>query len=188
MPMQELRGNSQLGADLAHFVFIEGRQRLDDSSRVNQFLNSGDTVVMGLYDISSRRAARLDRIGINGPLPQDPMAVQKMTGAQNPLLHGNELLADDVPLLLRIANSRERTQKLAFGSLDMKGRSAQLREQPAHVFGLSFPHEPGVDINAIHAFRPKGAKAQRVGNRRVNSAADEEEHIAIARHRSDLLL
>ena len=68
------------------------------------------------------------------------MAVQKMPGAQNALLHRYELFADDVPLLLGIANALECAEKLALGGLDVKSRGAQLGEQPLDVIGFTFAH------------------------------------------------
>ena len=39
--VEELGGQAQLAADLAHFVFVVGTQRLDDAARVDQLLNAG---------------------------------------------------------------------------------------------------------------------------------------------------
>ena len=36
MPIQKLRGDAQLAADRAHFVFVKRRQRLDEAARFDQ--------------------------------------------------------------------------------------------------------------------------------------------------------
>src|ERR1700736_4719081 len=115
MPVQKLARDTELGADLANLIFIKRGQRLDDPARLDQLLNSGNSVVMGLDDIRSRGAARFDGVGIDGSLPENPVAVQKMASAQHALLHGDELFADDVPFPFRIANTRQRVQKLTLG-------------------------------------------------------------------------
>ncbi len=98
-------GNAQLFADLANFVFIERRQRLDDPARLDQLLDARHAIVMSLDDVGLRGAARFDGVRINRALSQDPMAVEKVAGAQDAFLHHDELLADDVALW-----SRDRTR------------------------------------------------------------------------------
>ena len=49
--MQKLAGDAELGADLADFIFIERGQRLDNAAAVDQLLDAGDAVVMGLDNI-----------------------------------------------------------------------------------------------------------------------------------------
>src|SRR5437868_5443710 len=105
MPVQEFRGDSQLFADLADFVLIERRERLDDSAGLDQLLNTCDAVVMSLDDIRSRGTAGFDGVGINRALSENPMAVEEVAIAQNALLHGYELLADDVAFHLRVAHA-----------------------------------------------------------------------------------
>ncbi len=94
--------------------------------RFDQLLNPGHAVVMGLDHVRFRGAAGFDGVGINGSLAQNPMAVQKMAGAQDALLHGDELLADDVALGLGIAHARQRFEKFGFGFFDVKRRGAEL--------------------------------------------------------------
>src|SRR5437868_6073328 len=109
--MQKLAGDSQLLADFANLILVEGCQRLNDAAAVDQLLDSGNAIVMGLDQIGSSGAAGFDRVRIDGSLAQDPVAVEKMAAAQHALLHGDKLLADDVALLLRIANAGQRIEK-----------------------------------------------------------------------------
>src|ERR1700689_5485205 len=111
MPVEKLGGNAQLFADLANFIFIKPRQRLDDAARVDQLLNSGDAIVMGLDHVGLRGAAGFDGVGINGALPQDPIPAEKLSAAPYSFLHHDELPADDVPLGLWIDDAFESFQK-----------------------------------------------------------------------------
>ncbi len=123
MAIQKLRRNAQLPADLANFIFVKRSQRLDDAACFDQLLNARDAIVMGLDDVGFRGAARFDGVGINGALPQDPIAIEKMPGAQDALLHRDELLADDVALGLGIGDAFERLQKFRFSFFHAKVRA-----------------------------------------------------------------
>src|SRR5579862_1412668 len=122
MPMQKLAGDSELGADLADLILIEGRQRLNDPATFDQLLDSGHPIVVRLDDVRSCGSTRFDGVWIDGSLPQYPVAIQKLSGAQDPLLNSDEMLADYMPFLLGIAHTRQRAEKLGFGGLDMKRR------------------------------------------------------------------
>ena len=79
-------------------------------------------------------------------------------------------------------------QKFGFGLLDMKRCGAELLEQAAHIGGLAFAHQAGVDINSVDAIRSQGAQAERIGDGGIHAAADKKEHVAIPRDRPDLFL
>src|ERR1051326_2577597 len=186
--MQKLAGNPELRADLANLVLIERCQRLDDAAAFDQLLDACDPIVVGLDHVRSRGAAGFDSVGIDGPLPEDPVAIEKMAGTQDALLDGDKLLADDVPLLLRIADARQSAQNLGSGIFDVKRCGAEGLKQALDVGGLAVPHQPSVDVNPIDALRTERPQAQRGGDRRIDSAADEEENIAVCGDAADLLL
>src|SRR5216684_3177435 len=95
MAVQILVGDAELGADLAYLVLVERRERLDDAAVVDQLLDTGYSVVMGLDEIGLGRAAGFDGVGINGALAENPVAVQEVSGLEDAVLHGDELFADD---------------------------------------------------------------------------------------------
>ena len=66
------------------------------------------------------------------------------------------------------------------GVFDEEGAGAQRREVRAHEFGFAFAHQAGVDVGAVNALRAQRAQAQRVGDGRIDAAADEEEDVAAA--------
>src|ERR1035438_7761530 len=109
-----------------------------------------------------------------------------MAGAQYPFLNGHELLADDVPLLFRVAHALKRAEKFALGLLHMKRGGSQLLEQAADVGGLAVAHQSGIHIDTVDAIGSQGTQAERVGDGGIHTAADKKEHVAIARDRSDL--
>ena len=101
MAFQQFRGERKLAADGADFVLIERRKRFDDAAFVDQLLNAGDAVVMGLDEIGLGAAAGFDGVRVDGALAQNPAAVEIVFAFENALLDLDKLLADDVALLFR---------------------------------------------------------------------------------------
>ena len=101
MALQQFRGERKLPADGADFVLIERRQRFDDAAFVDQLLNAGDAVVMGLDEVGLGAAAGFDGIGVDRALAENPAPVEIVFAFENALLDFDELLADDVALLSR---------------------------------------------------------------------------------------
>ena len=64
------------------------------------------------------------------------------------------------------------------GVFDEEGAGAQVREVPPHEFGFAFAHHAGVDVGAMNPLRAERAQAQRIGDRGIDAAADEEEDVA----------
>ncbi len=141
---------------------------------------------MGLDDIRAGGAAGFDGVRVDGSLPQDPSAIEKMAGAQDAVLNRNELFADDVALFLGIADAFERAQEFAGGVFHMKCFGTELFEQAADVGGFALAHQAGVDINPVNAFGAERSEAESVGDGRIHAAAHEEENVAIAGDRPDL--
>ena len=64
------------------------RQRLDDLALLDQRLDALDPVVVGLDLGRVAGAARLDRVGVDRPLPQQPLLVAQPQPGELVLLHG----------------------------------------------------------------------------------------------------
>src|SRR5579875_1339112 len=101
-----------------------------------------------------------------------------MLGCKDPLLYFDELLSNSKTLLLRVENTFERGEKLRFGFFHLKVRCPQLAENSAHEVGFAFAHQPGIDIQAVHALRTECSQTQRVCNGGIDPAAHKKKHAA----------
>ena len=180
MPLEQFLGEAQFAAHLAHFVLVEEAERLDDALGFHQPLDAGHAVVVGLDHRRLGRAAGFDRVGIDGALPENPVVVQEVVGLDGALLHPNELLADDPPLLFRIRDAAQRRQELAARVLHHEGAAA-VPENAAHEIGLALAHQAGVHVDPPHPLAAERAQAEREGHRGIDAAADEEEDVAALR-------
>ncbi len=178
MAVEERGRETQLAADGAHFVFIERRQGLDHAAFLDQLLNSGDAVVVGLDEIGLGGSAGFDGVRIDGALAENPAAVEEALGLQNPLLHLDELLADDVALLFRFDGALQGVQELRLGVLHLKAAGAQRGEVGADEIGFSFAHQAGIDVGAVNAVRAQAVEAQSEGDGGIDASADEEKDAA----------
>ena len=152
MAIEQFGGQAQFAADLAHFVLVERFQRLHDAARFDQLLNAGHAVVMRLDEGGLGGAAGFDRVRIDGALAENPVLVEQAARFDDALLHAHELFADDVALALRLADARERLEKLLFGVLHGDARHA------ADEFGFAFAHQAGIHIDAAHAAAPSARR------------------------------
>src|SRR5690242_19392100 len=188
MPVEQCGSQPELPADGAHFIFIERCQRLDDAAFLNQALNPGDPVVMGLDEFGLGGPARFNGVGVNGALAENPAAVQEIFRLENAPLNAHELFADDVALDLWLDRALKSAQELFGGILNRDGARAQGLEVSAHEFGFALAHQAGVDVGSMHTVRPQRPQAQRVGYRRIHAAAYEKENLPVFRDRADLIL
>src|SRR5580704_7761957 len=187
MPLEQLRRQTQLQADLADLILVERAERLDNTAFLQQLLYTGDAVMMRLNSLGALSTARFDGIGIDSSLAQNPMPVQQAMRFDDPLLLLQELLADDVPLALRIAYARQRRQEAILRPVDLDSSAAERVESGAHEIGLPFAHQAGIDVDAAHPRTAECAQTYCIGDRRVHSAADKEEDITVAYHPTDVL-
>ena len=67
---------------------------------------------MRLDQIGFGRSLGFDGIGINSALAKNPLAVEVVLAFENPLLHLDEIMPDDVALLLGVGYALECTKKL----------------------------------------------------------------------------
>ena len=188
MPVQQFGREAQFAADGANFVLIKGRERLDDAAFVDQLLNPGDAVVMGLDQVGLGGAAGFDGVGVNGALAENPAGRRGSARFENALLHLDELLADDVALSFGIGDAlRARLRNCCSACVDLNALAPSARNC-AHEFGLAFAHQAGVDVGAVNTRRVRGrAEAQRVGDGGIDASADEEKYVAIARGGADVI-
>ena len=192
MTVQQFRGQTQFAAHLANLVLVKGSQGFHDSSALDQFLNAGHPIVMGLDQRRLGAAPRFNSVRVDGPLAQDPVgqagwpvvhpAVVQAQRLDDALLNAHEFLADNVPLLLRIGDALERAQEPLRGVLHGNAGHA------ADEIGLAFAHQARIHVHAAHPLRSQRARAQREGDARIHSAAHEEEYVAAAHAVADFLL
>src|SRR3989441_13236880 len=176
----------QLLAEHAYLVLVEVDERLDDAARVDQRLDALDTVVVRLDLRGVARAARLDRVGIDGPLPEQPLLLTQAQPRELVLLHGDERLADDGALVLGMDDAAQAAEEVG-AAVDAPDRAGtQRRRQILHGLGVALAHEARVDVEAEHALRAERPRAEGERDGGVHTAADEEEHLAVAGGAADV--
>ena len=94
MSRQELVRKPDFTTDFANFVFVERSERLHYAPGLDQSLYAGHPIMVRLDEVRLGRTSGFDRIGIDRPLSQNPMAVEEMLGRKNPFLNLDELLSD----------------------------------------------------------------------------------------------
>src|SRR5690242_5996987 len=121
MAFQQLGGNRKFAADGPDFVLIEGRKGFQDAAFVDEFLNAGNSVVMGLDEVGLGAAAGFDGVGVNGSLAENPASVEIMFAFENALLDLHKLLADHVAFLLGVGDACERGEEQLAGVFNKEG-------------------------------------------------------------------
>src|SRR5438477_211242 len=87
MPPHDVVRQPQLLAEHAHLVLVEVDQRLDDPAGVDQRLDALDTIVVRLDLRGVAGVAGLGRVGIDRPLPEQPVALAQPEARELVLLH-----------------------------------------------------------------------------------------------------
>ena len=137
-------------------------------------------VVVGLDHSGLRRAAGFDGVRVDGALAEDPVLIEQVAGLHALLLHPHELLADDPPLLFRVARPRPAPpRKRLLASSTVEGAAA-VAENAAHEIRLALAHQAGIHVNAARAVRAQRAQAEGECHRGIDAAADKEEHVPAA--------
>ena len=85
-------------------------------------------------------------------------------------------------LPLRFGNALERAEKL------LRGGFHRHSGETTHKLAFTFPHQPGIDVDAAHAALPEGARTQGERHAGIHAAAHEEEDAAAAHRVADLPL
>ena len=188
MPREQILGQVQFAPYLAHLVLVEQVQRFDDPVLLDQLLNPGHAVVVGLDQIRLRRTAAFDCVGVDGPLAQDPILVEVVARFEDLFLHGDEHLADDVALALRVGDASQRIHESVLGVFDGKQAPAQRLEDALDELRLALAHQSRVHIESADTLFAQRPQAERESDRRIDSAGNEEEDLAARRHPPDLVL
>src|SRR6478735_8863416 len=101
----DLRWQTELLADQPDLVLEEGAQRLDELEL--EVVGKAADVVVGLDVGGARSPTRLDDVGVERALAEE--------GGLGGLEGADELVADDLALLLGVANPGERLEELLLG-------------------------------------------------------------------------
>src|SRR3954447_2562808 len=118
---------------------------------------------MRLDQVRLGRASRLDRIRVDGPLAENPVAIKEVFCRQDSFLYLYKLFADGPTLCLRIVQAAKCFEKFRLSAIDKEAPGTELREGAFDEFRLAFPHQAGINVDSKHAFGPERAKAKRVG-------------------------
>ena len=82
----------------------------------------------------------------------------------------DEHLADDLPLLLRVGDARERGEEAVLRINRVEIGLEPVLERVPHDLGLARPHEAVVDVDARH-LRADRLEEQRRADARIDAAA-----------------
>ena len=180
--LDEAQRQPERAADLADLVLIELHERLDDLAGLDAPQQLGNAVVVGLDERRFTRAARLDRVRINRALPEQPLAGRQML--EHVVFDGKKCDADPLALDLGVRLAADGAEKLRRCIAQAHVLESRLLVRRHHLGGLVLPHEAGVDVHAVHAIFAKRVGAQLVGDRRIDAAAHEEQHVLRRRRRA----
>jgi hypothetical protein len=133
---------------------------------------------MGLDDVGPLRAPGLDGVGVDRPLPEH--GVGQVQDHRLPLEHGDEGVADRLPLRLGIGEALEGDQELGGGVHDVEaGSQSQLPVLHRHPRRLVLPHEAVVDVQELEPPPAQGLLEQERGHGGVHAPGGEEEDVAV---------
>src|SRR5438093_504887 len=116
-------------------------------------------------------AARLDGVGVDRPLAQHPLVVAQPEPRKLLFLDGEEGVADDRALALRIRHAGPAPEEVraAIGHVD--GLAAVLVDEVLDGLAVALPHEARVHVEAEHAAGAEGAIAAVEGHGGIDAAA-----------------
>src|SRR5205814_8393559 len=126
-----------------------------DAALIDQLLNARDAIVVGLDEVGLGGSSRFDGVGVDGSLPENPVAVEIVLTFENPFLNLDEFFADDKALPLRVRAASQRREEPLARILDRERPGAQRGEISAHELSLAFAHQAGIDVGSVDAFLPQ---------------------------------
>ena len=173
--LDEAHRQPERAADLADLVLVELHERLDDLAGLDAPQQLGHAVVMRLDERRFARAARLDRVGIDRALAEQPLAGRQML--EHVVLDREKRDADSLALDLRIRLAADGAEKFRRRIAQAHVLESGFLVRRHHLGGFVLPHEPGIDIDAVHAILAERVGAQLVRDGRVDAAAHEKQHV-----------
>ena len=183
----DLRRQAELLADPAHLVLEQRAQRLDE--RELQVVGQPADVVVALDVGRAGAAAGLDDVGVERALHEelDVLAVRAGLGddlARRLLEDPDELAADDLALLLGVADAGERGEELLGRVDDLQLHAGGGDEVPLDLLGLARAQQAVVDEHAGQLVADR-ALHERRGDRRVDAAGQPADDLLAADLRAD---
>ena len=145
MAPDEVVGEAQLFTELTDFVFVEILEGFNDQALLDEGVDFGNAVVVGLDLVGVLGGARFDGVGVDGALAEHPflrIEVQLMDGFA---LDFDEELADDGPLFFGIGDAFDSVVKVLLGVVDVQVVVVQFVEGGLDFFDFSLAHKAGVD-------------------------------------------
>src|SRR2546425_10490321 len=156
-------------SDRSDLVLVQVAQRFDELQL--HVLREAADVVVGLDPIPELAPA-LDPV--RGDRPLDQKVGPK--GLRLPLEELDERTADDGPFLLRVDDAPQGPEEFVRG-VDDPVPPAEFLQGLRDVLGLSFPHEPGVDVDCEKAISQGATREDRCG-RAVDSPRTGDDRLA----------
>ena len=184
LPRDDRFRQSQLAPERADFVLEQLAERLDEL-HAHALRQAADVVVA--LDHLARPLERdaLDDVGIERALGEEPRLAVLLAIALHFLLeHRDELVADDLPLALRIGDAAQLLEETRARVDGAQREMEASRERLLHLGGLAFAQEPVVDEDALE-LRPDRLVEQERHHRAVHAAGQRADDALLAHPRPD---
>ena len=173
--LDEAHRQPERATDLADLVLVELHERLDNLAGLYTPQQFGHAVVMRLDERRFTRAARLDGVGINRALAEQPLAGWQVL--EHVVLDRKKSDADSLTLDLGVRLAADGAQEFRRGIAQAHVLESGFVVRRHHLDGFVLPHEPGVDIHAVNAILAECVCAQFVCDGRIDAAAHEKQHV-----------
>ena len=183
VPPDDLGRQAELLADQADLVLEQRAQRLDQLEL--EVVGQAADVVVGLDVGGAGAAAGLDDVGVERALHEeaDLLAAASARVADDLGLGGledpDELAADDLALLLGVADPGERVEEALLGVDDVQVDAGGGHEVALDLLGLALAQQPVVDEDAGEPVADRALHEGR-GDRGVDAAGEAADRPAVA--------
>ena len=134
--------------------------------------------------LGSDALARLDEVGVQGPLHEEGVGGDAEAD-EFPLLDGHEEVTYDAPLGFGFFHSCEGREEIVLSLDHVEVAGSELSEVLHDLRALRLPHEPRVDVHQMDPGRIEDGQEEGPRHRGVDAAGYQEEDIALPHPRAD---
>ncbi|EPY32687.1 cytosine deaminase [Strigomonas culicis] len=200
LALDQVCGDAEPLAELAHLVLVVVAERFDDLARVAQLAHDSGVVVVcldGVCHLTGVGGPRLDEIRPQRPLGQQQVVHVEVELLNRLVANRHERVANDGALLLRVrrlaqllrlvrrasalrGHLRRRLRKVVRG-VDQVHVHAGVLEGRDHLPALVESHKAVVDVDAHHALWAERLEQQHSADRTVHAAGGEAEDLLVVR-------
>mmetsp|Transcript_31811 Transcript_31811/g.75585 ORF Transcript_31811/g.75585 Transcript_31811/m.75585 type:complete len:672 (-) Transcript_31811:107-2122(-) len=196
----EVLGEPERRAELAHLILVEVAKRLDDLALGAELAHEGRVVVVRLDHVRLGRrqvGAALDEVRAQRALRQVDAVRIELEVAHSRLRHAHERVSDDHPLVLGGRGGDERAGELPADVGRGLGEGVRaphhlqvdpdLAERSLNGVALVLAHEAVVDVHRVHPVGADSLAAERGTHRGVHATRHKHQHLLVADNSADLI-